>query len=72
MPTTPDVTAMLRAARYASDKEFLNSVRDALAEVICLAESWASCGPEGFTAPERKVVKRAERTLAQIDRVIGA
>lgn len=56
--------------RAMADKAFLGTVRNALAEVISLAESWAS-GPEGFTAPERKVIRRAERVLAQIDRIIS-
>jgi hypothetical protein len=48
----------------------LHEVEDALVDMIALAESWASCGPEGFTPDEKRRVRDAEKKLTELRRVI--
>lgn len=40
----------------------------ALEDMIALAESWASCGPEGFTREEKQRVRAAETALTKLRR----
>jgi hypothetical protein len=47
----------------------LREVEEALVDMIALAESWATCGPEGFTRDEKRRVREAEKQLAKLRRI---
>ena len=44
----------------------LGEVADALSDMIDLADAWATCGPEGYTADERRRRNRADRVLMRL------
>ena len=48
----------------------LGDVADALSDMIDLADSWATCGPEGYTPEERRRRNRADRVLSRLYRRI--
>ena len=50
----------------------LDTVADALSDMIDLADAWATCGPEGYTRRERRRRNRAERVLTWLQRRIDA
>ncbi len=47
----------------------LDDIHEALSDMIDLAQSWASCGPEGFTPDEKKRVREAEKALTKLRRL---
>jgi len=44
----------------------LGAVADALSDMIDLADAWASCGPESYTADERRRRNRADQVLMRL------
>jgi len=47
----------------------LDAAIAALEDMIALSESWASCGPEGFTREEKRRVREAEKALIKLRRL---
>lgn len=49
----------------------LEEIADALGDMIDLADTWATCGPEGYTREERRRRNRADRVYFRLRRQLN-
>ena len=49
----------------------LAEIADTLADMIELADAWASSGPEGYTPEEKRRRSRADRVLTRLNRSLA-